>query len=92
MIYVYIKTQQEKYGRGHHHVVTRNDHFQQFALPVTHAQYPNYLISSFPTRERRKPLENDAMVSRQRVDTVAIINANYIGLLKGLPHNYIERA
>ena len=39
-------------------------------------------------KERRKLHENDAMVSRHRV---VIINANYLGLLEGLPHNCIER-
>ena len=33
------------------------------------------------SRERRETLENDAMVSRQREDAVAIIDANYLGLL-----------
>ena len=42
-----------------------------------------------PTSRKKKTTRNDAMVSRQRVDIVAMINANYLSLLKELPHNYI---
>ena len=38
------------------------------------------------TRKRRH-----GKCAESKVDTVAMIDANYIGLLKELPHNYIER-
>ena len=41
------------------------------------------------SREKRKTVANDAMVSRHRVDTKLMIN--HVGMLKELPNNYSTR-